>query len=175
MAIRKIARMGHPILRRKAEPIPIEDITSSQIQNLIRDMFETVLDADGRGLAAPQIHESKRIVILEIQESEGFQVWINPVLQPLTEECMLTFEGCLSVPEMRAAVVRPSKVQVDAFNEKGEPISMILEDFPAVVAQHECDHLDGILYIDRMEPGTLSFLEEYHRYAHLYDFSEEEE
>ena len=177
MAIRKIARLGHPILRCQAKSVSIEDITSSAVQNLIKDMFETVIDANGKGLAAPQIHESKRIVLLNLDDEKDFHVWINPILEPLTDEYMITFEGCLSVPNMRGAVARATKIRVQAFDEKGDPIDMILENYPAVVAQHECDHLDGILYVDRVEPGTLSFLEEYQRYAHLYfdDISEEEE
>jgi peptide deformylase len=176
MAIRKIAKMGHPVLRQKASIIPPKKILSEEIQSLINDMLETVIDADGRGLAAPQIHESKRLVLIEIDELEDFQVWINPVITLLTEDCILTFEGCLSIPNLRGAVIRPSKVKVEALNEKGKPISLILEDFSAIVAQHECDHLDGTLYIDKVEVETLSYLDEYKKYSNYYleDTSEEE-
>lgn len=164
MAIRKIARMGQPVLRKSASAVPAEDICTPAIQNLIQDMLDTVQDADGAGLAAPQIYESKRIVILRFHHSEDFQVWINPEITFLTDEQLLTFEGCLSVPDLRGAVPRVARIHVKAYNEKGEVFEQELEDYPAVVAQHECDHLDGVLYVDRALPQTLSFLKEYRRY-----------
>jgi peptide deformylase len=175
MTIRKIARLGHPVLREEAKPLLPSEITSPEIQLLIQDMFDTVHDAEGRGLTAPQVHISKQIVILDLEDEQGFKVWINPIIEPLTDEYMITFEGCLSIPGMRGAVARPSKIKVKTLNEKGILIEMILEGDPAIVAQHECDHLKGILYVDRVEAGTLCFLEEYYRYAHLYldQFSEE--
>ena len=165
MSILKIARMGHPVLRQVARPVDPEDITSPQIQQLIEDMLATVIDADGAGLAAPQVHVSLRLVLLSLDEFDGFQVWINPVLTPLTEDYMLTYEGCLSVEGLRGAVARPARVHVSALDREGNTIDMELDGFSAVVAQHECDHLDGILYIDRLEPGTLMFLEEYRRFG----------
>ena len=175
MAIRKIARLGHPVLRKEAADVPVNLILSEEIQRLIRDLHETVLDADGAGLAAPQVHESKRIVVLDLEDGSGFQVWINPTLTPIGDEWTITFEGCLSVPQLRGAVARISKVRVEAYNEEAEKIDIILDDFPAIVAQHECDHLDGILFVDRVEPGTLCFLEEYRKYMLGVDFTEEEE
>ena len=176
MAIRKIAKMGHPILRQKATLISPEQIHSQKIQQLIKDMLETVIDVDGRGLAAPQVHESIRLVLLELDEFEGFQIWINPKITALTEDCMLTYEGCLSVPGLRGAVIRPSKVRVEALDEQGKEIDLVLEDYSAIVAQHECDHLDGTLYIDKVELETLSYLDEYNKYSNFYfeDSSEEE-
>jgi peptide deformylase len=165
MSILKIARMGHPVLRQVAQPVAPEDITSPRIQQLIEDMLATVIDADGAGLAAPQVHAPVRVVILSLDELPGFQVWINPVLTPLTEDYMLTYEGCLSVEGLRGAVARPARIHVQALDREGGVIDMELEGFSAVVAQHECDHLDGILYIDRLEPGTLMFLEEYRRFG----------
>ena len=106
MSIRKIATLGHPILRQIAEEVPVDEIGSDMIQSIILDLLDTVYDANGAGLAAPQIHESLRIVVLKLDLDE-FEVWINPVITPLTEEYMMTFEGCLSVPELRGAVVRP--------------------------------------------------------------------
>ena len=165
MSILKIARLGHPVLRQVAQPIDPEDITSPRIQQLVEDMLATVVDADGAGLAAPQVHVPLRLVILSLDELEGFQVWINPVLTPLTEDYMLTYEGCLSVEGLRGAVARPARIHVQALARDGSAIEMELEGFSAVVAQHECDHLDGILYVDRLEPGTLMFLEEYRRFG----------
>lgn len=176
MSILKIARMGHPVLRQVAQPIAPEDISSPRIQQLIEDMLATVLDADGAGLAAPQVHVSLRLVLLSLDEMEGFQVWINPVLTPLPGDHMLTYEGCLSVEGLRGAVARPARVHVLALDRSGNTIDMELDGFSAVVAQHECDHLDGILYIDRLEPGTLMFLDEYKRFGPwpLQGFAEEE-
>ena len=174
MAIRKIARLGHPVLRTKANPLSIEEITSPSTKNLIRDMLDTVIDADGQGLAAPQVYEAKQIVLLDLDDGEGFRVWINPLLTALTDEYMITFEGCLSVPNMRGAVARATKLKVNALDENAQPFELILEDYPAVVAQHECDHLNGILYVDRVEPGTLCFLQEYKRFGHLF-FEESDE
>ena len=167
MAIRKIARLGHPVLRNPAEEVPVQLIQSDDIQRIISDMHETVLDADGAGLAAPQVFVSKQIVLLNLDDGNGMQVWINPKITPLTEEVMIGFEGCLSVPNMRGAVARYAKISVTGWNENGESFSIELEDHPAVVAQHECDHLQGILYTDRVEPFTLSFLPEYRKYGHL--------
>ena len=177
MSILKIARLGHPILRQIAKDVPFEDIASKGVQQLIANMKATVIDADGAGLAAPQVHISKRIVLLSIDEFDGLQTWINPVLTPLTDEMIITFEGCLSIPKMRGAVARYSHIRVKCLNEQGETLNFELEGYSAVVAQHECDHLDGILYVDRVEPGTLSFLEEYRKYRHflLSQLTDEEE
>ena len=176
MSILKIARMGHPVLRQVAQPIAPEDISSPYIQQLIEDMLATVVDADGAGLAAPQVHVSLRLVLVSLDEVEGFQVWINPVLTPLPGEHILTYEGCLSIEGLRGAVARPARVHVQALDRSGQILDMELDGFSAVVAQHECDHLDGILYIDRMEPGTLMFLDEYRRFGPwpLRQYAEEE-
>ena len=164
MAILKVARMGNPVLRRVADPIPTDRITSAPVQQLIRDMLDTVVEYDGAGLAAPQVHHSLRLVILSLDPEAGFEVWINPVLTPTTAELATAEEGCLSIPGMRGTVARPASVRVEGFDHLGQPFERLLDGFPAVVAQHECDHLDGILYIDKVEPKTLSFLEEWRRY-----------
>jgi len=176
MSVLKIAKLGHPVLRKRAQEIPIESITSPAIQKLISDMKETVLDADGAGLAAPQVHESKRVVLIDIDDFDGIQVWINPIITNLSEELIITFEGCLSVPKMRGAVARIGNIRVQGYNEKAEPFDIMLEGYSAIVAQHECDHLDGIVYVDRVEPGTLAFLEEYKKYqGFLFSMLGEEE
>ena len=107
MAILKVARMGHPILRRVADPIPVEHITSPEVQGLIRDMLDTVVEYDGVGLAAPQVHHSVRLVLLALDPEEGFEAWINPILTPTTEEEMITTEGCLSVPSRSSPAREP--------------------------------------------------------------------
>ena len=98
----KSARLGHPVLRTPAAEVPINLIQSDNIQRIISDMHETVLDADGAGLAAPQVFVSKQIVLLDLDDGNGMQVWINPKITPLTEDVMIGFEGCLSVPNMRS-------------------------------------------------------------------------
>ena len=165
MAILKVARMGHPILRRVADPVPVEHITSPEVQGLIRDMLDTVLEYDGVGLAAPQVHHSVRIVLLALDPEEGFEAWINPVLTPTTDEEVITTEGCLSVPDLRGDVSRPTGVRVEAYDHQGQHFVRHLEGFEAVVAQHECDHLDGTLYVDKADTKTLAFLDEFRRYA----------
>ena len=176
MSILKIAKLGHPVLRTTAQEVPVDSINTPTIQKIIADMKETVLDADGAGLAAPQVHQSKRIVLVSIDEFEDIQVWINPIITHLSDELLITFEGCLSVPKMRGAVARTSHIRVQGYNEDAQPFDFELEGYSAVVAQHECDHLDGIIYVDRVEPGTLSFLEEYKKYkAFLFRMLTEEE
>ena len=165
MSILKVARMGNPVLRRVADPIPPEHINSPAIQQLIGDMLDTVVEYDGVGLAAPQVHQSVRLVLLCLDPEEGFEAWINPVLTPTTEDEMITTEGCLSVPDLRGDVSRPTGIKVEAYDHQGQLFERHLDGFSAVVAQHECDHLDGVLYVDKADPRTLSFLEEFRRYA----------
>ncbi len=175
MAILKVARMGHPVLRRKCETIDPEKITGPEVQRLIRDMFETMAEYNGVGLAAPQVHLPVRLCIAggEVDE-EGrvrYRILINPEITVLDEDDRLgMYEGCLSVPGMRGWVERPASIKVVAWNEKGEKIDLALEGFPAVVIQHECDHLDGILYVDRIEDTTkFAYEEEAERFLEVAD------
>jgi len=175
MAILKVARMGHPVLRRKCETIDPEKITGPEVQRLIRDMFETMAEYNGVGLAAPQVHQPVRLCIAggEMDE-EGkvrYRILINPEFTVLDEDDRLgMYEGCLSVPGMRGWVERPASIKVVAWNEKGEKIDFALEGFPAVVIQHECDHLDGILYVDRIEDTTkFAYEEEAERFLEVAD------
>ena len=117
MAILKVARMGHPVLRRVAEPISEDAVGTPLIQGLIRDMFETVLEYDGVGLAAPQVHASVRMVLLCLDPEQGFEVWINPVLTAQGDAQLTTTEGCLSVPGLRGDVTRPAAVHVVGLNQ----------------------------------------------------------
>ncbi len=165
MAILKVAQMGHPVLRRVAEPIRPDEIGSPELQQLIRDLLETCEEQDGAGLAAPQVHVSRRVVVLDLGDEEGMRVWLNPVITPLTEQMVVTWEGCLSVAGMRAAVARPGHIRVRALDPQGQAVHLELKGFPAVVAQHECDHLDGVLYVDRCDTRTLTFLTEYRKYG----------
>lgn len=172
MAIRKVARLGHPVLRKVAQAVPEEALSGPEVQRLIDDMLETVVEYEGAGLAAPQIHVGLRIVVLQLSEERGMEVWINPELTPLTDELHCSIEGCLSVPGLRGVVCRPAAVKVSALDRTGARFELALQGFPAVVAQHECDHLDGVVYVDKVEPGTLVFLEELRRFG-TFDGDEE--
>jgi peptide deformylase len=165
MAILKVAQMGHPVLRQIAVPIPVDEVSSPRIQGLIADMFDTVREYDGVGLAAPQVHASVRLVMLCLDPEQGFEVWINPVLTPGDEEQFTSTEGCLSLPGLRGDVTRPASVHVTGLNQNGERFEKHLHGFPAVVAQHECDHLDGILYVDKVDTKTLGYLDELRRHG----------
>ena len=181
MPIRKIAQMGEPVLRRKADPIDPNEIGSPFIQTLIDDMIETMHDADGAGLAAPQVYESLQLCVIEVDQNPRYPqfepipltVLINPIVTPLVgsggvltaEESFRMYEGCLSVPGMRGQVERPRKVRVQALDRAGSPLDFVWESFRAVVVQHETDHLLGTLYVDRADPKTLTFLREYERFV----------
>lgn len=173
MAIRKVAHLGHPILRRVAEPVPPEGILAPEIQQLVDDMLETMDEYDGAGLAAPQVHVSKRIVIYGVDENPRYPdaeavpltVLVNPVVTPVTDEIAEDWEGCLSLPELRGRVPRPTRVRVEAYGRDGRRLRFDADGFHARVVQHECDHLDGIVYVDRMASmETLVFLPEFRRY-----------
>jgi peptide deformylase len=174
MAILKVARLGHPVLRRVAEPVSPEAVGAPEIQTLIDDMLETMAEYDGAGLAAPQVHVSRRIVIYGVDENPRYPdaesvpltVLLNPRLTPLTEEHEEDWEGCLSVPDMRGRVSRPTRVRVEALARDGRPLRFDAEGFHARVAQHECDHLDGLLFVDRMTSmASLTFLAEFQRHG----------
>ncbi|MEC7203476.1 MAG: peptide deformylase [Pseudomonadota bacterium] len=170
MAILKIAKMGHPVLRQPAKGVV--DPTAPEIQRLVQDMLETMEDADGAGLAAPQVHVPLRVVIFHVPagrdeenpQSVPLSVLINPVVEPLTDEVKTDWEGCLSVPGMMGAVPRLTKVRYRAVSLEGEPIDRVAEGFHARVAQHECDHLDGILYPQQMDDLSLLMFSDQLRY-----------
>lgn len=178
MAILKVSMLGNPVLRRVAEPIPPEKITGPEIQRLIDDMFDTMLEYGGVGLAAPQVHESVRLLVTEDipdpdddgeDDSEGFlarrSVLINPEITFLTDEQIAYFEGCLSIPDFRGRVPRIKRIRLRGFDRDGNKIDREVEGFPAVVYQHEVDHLNGILFLDRMPNlSTLAYQKEYEKY-----------
>lgn len=166
MALLKIARMGHPVLSQVAEPI--EDPNDPLIRQLILDMIETMEDAPGVGLAAPQVHFPLRLVIFQVPKNrqdeptpsdevadeaheEPLTILINPVIEALSEDMELGREGCLSLPEMSGLVPRFNRIRYTGLGANGERIDRTAEGFHARVVQHECDHLDGILYPMRME------------------------
>ncbi len=159
MAILKIARMGHPVLSRPAEPVA--DPTAPEIARLVDDMAETLDDIGGRGIAAPQVHVAKRVFIFrtplpgeETLEDEhdwsGLTVLANPAVEPLVDAMTEGWEACLSVPGLRGLVPRFARVRYSGVTPAGEAIERTVEGLHATVVQHECDHLDGVLYPMRM-------------------------
>jgi len=171
MSILKVARMGHPVLRARARAIERADIKNPVVQKLIDDMIETMIEYHGVGLAAPQIHESVRIFVaaLDADAEDGERrppiAIINPEIIPVGTETVEDWEGCLSIPDIRGRVPRAKEIKVRAFDRNGAKIEMSARDYPARVIQHETDHLDGILFFDRMKTfDTLTFLDEYSRY-----------
>jgi peptide deformylase len=171
MSILKIAHMGHPVLRKVARKVDPAEIKTPEFQKLVDDMIETMREYEGIGLAAPQVHESIRLALIGIEEGEGKNRSIrvlpvvNPEVKPTSKSTDEDWEGCLSLPKMRGRVVRFDKVQVRALDRRGNRVEFDLEGFPARVAQHETDHLNGVLFIDRMKSfETLCFLEEYSKF-----------
>lgn len=173
MSILKIARMGHPVLRGIAEPI--EDPTAPEIHQLIRDMVETLEDIGGAGLAAPQVHASLRLVLYQVpatritgmalDQPRPLSVLINPVIMPETDQKELGWEGCLSVPGLRGAVPRWTRIRYTGLDQEGNAVDIVAEGFHARVVQHECDHLDGVLYPQRMtDLRLMGFVEETLKY-----------
>lgn len=169
MAILKIARMGHPVLRRKADPV--ETPVPAVVRQLAADMIETMLDAPGVGLAAPQVHVGWRVIVFRVplERTTGMagdvvvepQVLINPEIEPLSDETALGWEGCLSIPGLRGAVPRHTRIRYRGLGLDGQPIEREVTGFHARVIQHEVDHLDGVLYLDRMpDMAMLTFTEE---------------
>jgi peptide deformylase len=156
MAIREVLRMGHPVLRQVAAPV--ERFGTPELARLLEDMKDTMAHENGAGLAAPQIGESVRVVIFGVSanprypdaEEVPFTVLVNPVITFLTEETEDGWEGCLSVPGMRGVVPRRTSLRYEGFDEQGRRIERVASGFHARVVQHECDHLDGILYPMRM-------------------------
>jgi len=170
MAILKVARMGHPVLRAKARALDKGEIKGVAIQRLIDDMIETMVEYHGVGLAAPQVHESVRIFVAALDAAEEGEepepaVVINPEISIVGGDIVEDWEGCLSIPDIRGRVPRAREIRVTAMDRKGDRVELRAHDFPARVIQHETDHLDGVLFFDRMRSfETLSFLDEYSRY-----------
>jgi peptide deformylase len=151
LAILKIARMGHPVLRQRAHGV--KDPTAPQIRHLVADMIETMQDANGRGLAAPQVHVPLRIAVFitpEDPDCEGVTAIVNPEWELLSDERVEGWEGCLSVPGLTGPVPRSPQVRYRGMTPEGEAIDRTVTGMHAVVVQHEFDHLDGILYPQRM-------------------------
>ena len=178
MSILKVARMGHPVLRKRARALDPSEVRAAVMQKFIDDMMDTMLEYEGIGLAAPQVHEGVRLFVAGIDDGQGKMrviPFVNPVITPLSDAKADDWEGCLSIPDIRGRVPRFTHVRVDALDRKGKAFQMELRNFPARVVQHETDHLDGVLFFDRMETfGSLTFLEEYSRYHRSADADEED-
>ena len=174
MAVRRIIRMGHPILRQVARPVPRKAIGGAPLKRLIDDMVDTLRDYGGIGLAAPQIGESLRLAIVEVPGGPSrygdipalpLTVFINPEIAIIDPQSAGYWEGCLSVPGLRGFVERPMHIRISALTDTGRRQQLELKGFLATVFQHEFDHLDGRLYIDRLsDSAKLVFEAEYLRY-----------
>ncbi|MFN7982612.1 MAG: peptide deformylase [Vicinamibacterales bacterium] len=170
MSILKVARMGHPVLRTKARALDKSTLASAVVQKLIDDMIETMEEYHGVGLAAPQVHEDLRIFVASLDMERGEEptepiAIINPEITPVGSDLVEDWEGCLSIPDIRGKVPRHREIRVRALDRSGARIELRAKGFSARVIQHETDHLDGVLFFDRMKGfETLTFLDEYSRY-----------
>lgn len=174
MAILKVARIGNPVVRARAKNVDPAVIKTRDFQRFLDDMVETMHEYDGVGVAAPQVHVSLRVAVLEVSKGDGrggrkgvpLTVLINPLVTPLSPKAQLDIEGCLSVPDLRGVVPRFEKVRLEALGRDGKPYMVIATGFHARVIQHECDHLDGNVYLDRMlDMKSLGFLDEMQRFS----------
>jgi peptide deformylase len=171
MSILKVARMGHPVLRARARAIERGRIKDAIVQKLIDDLIETMVEYHGVGLAAPQVHGELRVFVATLDSGKEGETAsdpiavINPEIEPLGPDTVEDWEGCLSIPDIRGRVPRAREIKLRAFDRHGERMELRARDFPARVIQHETDHLDGILFVDRMKTfESLTFLDEYSRY-----------
>jgi peptide deformylase len=174
MSILKVARIAHPVLRSPAKAVPKEAFRDRLFQKLVDDMRETMYEYEGVGLAAPQVHEGLRLAVIEVPGSDErarvevpFMVLVNPVVTPIADERENGWEGCLSVPDLRGVVPRLKQVRLEALDRQGKPYSLEAQDFFARVIQHECDHLDGHVYLDLMpDMRSLTFIKEFEDHIH---------
>ena len=173
MAILKVARLGHPVLRQPARPVPLDAIRAPETQRLIDDMIETMREYDGAGLAANQVHVLQQVCVIEVLGNPRYPdaphipltVVIDPVVTPLTDVMEEGWEGCLSVPDMRGMVPRLTAVRLECWDREARRVDVIAKDFFARVIQHEIDHLNGIVYLDRMRNlATLAHIAEWNKH-----------
>ena len=180
MSILKVARMGHPVLRQKARSLEKAELRSPDTQRFIDDMIDTMREYSGVGLAAPQVHQSVRIFVAHLDtegRSESVPIAIvNPEIQIVGSEIIEGWEGCLSIPDIRGMVPRAAQIIVSALDRHGTRLEIKAADFPARVIQHETDHLDGVLFFDRMRSfETLTYMDEFSRYHARRDKDDEDE
>lgn len=180
MTIRKIATIGHPVLRQRSREITREELASEATQRFIDDLIETMRDASGAGLAAPQVYEPIRVVAVEVKKNARYPykpdipltVLVNPVIEALTDETFDNYEGCLSVPNLRGVVARATEVRLRAWDRHGNDVDTVVRGLSAGTFQHECDHLDGAVFLDRVkDTRTLSTWTDFERF-HMAAFVE---
>lgn len=173
MTLRKIAQIGDPVLRQHAREVGVEELRGDAMQALIDDLVETMRDANGAGLAAIQIHEPVRVCALEVKDNPRYPykphipltILVNPALTAIGEETFDNYEGCLSVPDLRGVVVRYAELRLEALDRRGNELDFVVRGVSAGTYQHECDHLDGVLFLDRVEdPRTLCTWKEFARH-----------
>ena len=168
MSILKVSRMGHPVLRQRTGLIQPDEINTASMQRLIDDMFDTMNEYAGIGLAAPQVHQELRLFVAGVHDPDATMqpvVMINPEIEVIDEEEEEDWEGCLSIPDIRGKVFRAKNIRVRSLDRYAKPQQLTATGFPARVIQHETDHLNGVLFVDRMTSfESLTFLEEYGRY-----------
>jgi peptide deformylase len=162
VTIRKIAQVGHPVLRERAREVAPDELRSSETQRFIDDLIETMRDANGAGLAANQVHAPVRICAIEVGDNPRYPykpkipltILVNPILEPLGDDSFDNYEGCLSVPNLRGVVPRHAELRVRALDRDGNEIDRVVRGITAGTFQHEVDHLDGKLFLDRVADTT---------------------
>ena len=174
MSVRDILTVGHPLLRESAREIDPTEIGSGTVQSLIADLIDTMRHANGAGIAANQIGVPLRVAVIEVNNNPRYPykptipltVVINPVIEPIDDELVEINEGCLSVPNMRGSVHRHVNVRVRSYDEHGNARDEIKRGLTAGTYQHECDHLDGVLFLDRVtDPTTFTTWEQFERFG----------
>lgn len=170
----RIAQIGHPILRQPTRILTREELLSEEIQSFLDDLVETMREASGAGLAANQVYQSLRICAVEVRNNSRYPyrpnipltILVNPVLTPASDETFINYEGCLSVPNLRGQVRRHCEVHVEALDREGNSISTVVKGMTAATYQHEVDHLEGKIFLDRVEdPNSVVTLENFQRYC----------
>jgi peptide deformylase len=180
MAILKIATIGHPVLREVARPLSREELSSRETQTFIDDLVETMFDANGAGIAANQVFRPIRVAVICVKDNPRYPykpnwpltVLVNPEVTPTTDDTFMNYEGCLSVPNLRGEVPRFAGVHVRAQDREGKPLEFDVKGLTAGTFQHELDHLDGKLFVDRVtDTRSLATWSDFERY-HLQGFAE---
>ena len=173
MAVLPIVRMGNPVLRTPAAPVPPEALAEAATQRWIDDMVETMHDADGVGLAAPQVGVAWQLFVYEAADEDDpaagipLAVVVNPMVEPMVGEQVFDWEGCLSIPDLRGLVPRHPALRLRGSDRHGRPVDRVVDGFEARIVQHEFDHLNGVLFLDRMRDlASLSFFDEWQEFLH---------
>jgi len=183
MSLLKVARMGHPVLRKTARAVDPSELRSAAVQQLIDDMVETMHESRGIGLAAPQVHADLRLFVAALLgESDGDEddprdikvvAFVNPEIRAVGSEIVEDWEGCLSIPDVRALVPRPRRIRIQGLDREGRRMEFALQDYAGRVMQHEYDHLDGVLFLDRVKRlESMTFTEEFERFHRNHETAE---